>query len=121
MALERRATALAVFCAAVAACIPYGDVWFQFSGRVVDAEGTPVESAKLEIRVDSRLAGHRSIETTNADGEYKFFESSCPCDFSFELRASKEGYEPYVLTLPGRQANTLKRHDITMRRLRHAG
>lgn len=116
-----RSAALVVLVLMIAGCIPYGDAWFQFGGRVVDAGDVPVEGAKLEILVDGALAGHGSIEYSDASGAYRFFEHSCPCDFSFELRVSKLGYEQYSLTLSGRQANALKTHDVVLRRVRNAG
>jgi hypothetical protein len=104
-----------IFLLASGCFIPYGDVWFRFEGVVSDPEGRPIPEARIEIFVNGKLAGERSVELTDAEGRYEFFESSCPCDFDFELVAAKEGYESYSLKLSGRKANRLRTHDIVLR------
>jgi len=96
------------------ACIPFGDAWFDFSGVVRDEQGHPIENAKLEILVNGRLARGRSVTTTDRAGNYEFFESSCPCDFQFELRVSKAGYCTLVKRLSGRAANSLRHLDVLL-------
>ena len=97
------------------ASIPFGDAWFRFSGVITDEQGAPVEGAKIELYVNGKLAGPRSVLYSARDGSYRVFESSCPCDFEFELRVSKSGYESVTRRMSGRAANGLERLDITLR------
>lgn len=113
MVLTRRSIVTVVLVIAVG-CIPYGDAWFHFGGRVVDGSGSPVADAKLELFTNGHLAGDASVERSDASGEYAFFEHSCPCDFAFELRVSKQGYDTYVLRLRGREANALRKLDVVL-------
>src|SRR5437764_770857 len=105
-----------VLCALMAlvahACIPFGDAWFHFSGVVRDERGQPIEDAKLEILVNGHLAIDRRVTSTDQAGNYEFFESSCPCDFQFELRVSKAGYCTFVKHLSGRAANSLQQLEL---------
>lgn len=78
--MTRSSVALTVLVATLVACIPYGDAWFHFGGQVLDGSGRPIEGATLQLFVDGRLAGSRSVEKSNASGEYRFFENSCPCN-----------------------------------------
>jgi hypothetical protein len=109
----RRTTLLAFVAAmSVAACIPYGDVWFHFGGTVRDPSGAPVEGVVVRIVVDG---AERARVVSSSDGRYKFFEHSCPCDFSLALTAEKLGYENYTFKARGRQANRLSAQDIVLR------
>lgn len=97
------------------ACIPIGDAWFRFSGVITDEQGAPVEGARIELYVNGKLAGSRSVLYSARDGSYRVFENSCPCDFDFELRVSKSGYEPVARRMSGRAANGLERLDIALK------
>jgi hypothetical protein len=103
-----------------AACIPFGDAWLRIGGRVSGPRG-PLAGARVEVYVNGALADDRATGITDANGEYHLFVSSCPCDFEFELRVAKQGYEPYVLKLRGRAANELRQHDVVLLPLRSAG
>lgn len=100
---------------AITACIPFGDAWFMFEGTVRDERGSPIPAAKLQILVNGKPAGERSVEVTDVEGKYKFFESSCPCDFEFQLVVTKAGYETFVYRARGRAANQLDRLDIILK------
>ena len=97
--------------------IPYGDVWFIFGGIVSDPEGRPIPGARVEVFINGKHPGKSSVEIADAEGKYKFFESSCPCGFDFKLLATKEGYETYSLEMGGRKANRLRTLDIVLKPL----
>ena len=99
---------------ALVGCIPFGDVWFKFGGTVADPSGRPIQGAQLSISVDGKRLEDGGTVLTDAQGHYKFFESSCPCDFDFRLDVTAPGFKPYVLTLPGKEANRLTQQDITL-------
>ena len=98
----------------LAGCIPFGDAWFKFGGTVSDESGRPVEGAKLTISVDGKPLEDGGVVQTDAQGHYKFFENSCPCDFDFKLDVTAAGFKPYSLSLPGKKANQLKQQDVTL-------
>jgi hypothetical protein len=97
-----------------------GDAWLRIGGRVSGPRG-PLAGASVEVYVNGTLADDRATAITDANGEYQLFLGSCPCDFEFELRVAKPGYELYVLKLRGRAANEPCQHDIVLLPLRSAG
>lgn len=99
---------------ALVGCIPFGDAWLKFGGTVTDPNGHPVQGAQVSISVDGEPLEQGGSLLTDAQGHYKFFESSCPCDFSFRLDVIAPGFKPYLLELSGREANQLKQQDITL-------
>jgi len=96
------------------ACIPFGDAWIQFSGHVKDTQGKPISGARLKILFNGAPHSERSETQSDANGEYKFFENSCPCDFEFVIVAAKDGYKLYTKTMRGKEANELKNLDIVL-------
>jgi len=94
------------------ACIPFGDAWVRFSGHVRDPQGKPIQGAQLKILFN----GERSETQTNANGEYSFFENSCPCDYEFVIIAAKDGYKMFTKTMRGKEANELKSLEIVLDR-----
>ena len=103
-----------VFFLALAGCIPFGDAWLKFGGTVTDPAGRPIQGAQLSISVDGKPLEEGGIMLTDAQGHYKFFENSCPCDFSFRLDVTAPGFKPYALSLSGKEANQLTQQDITL-------
>src|SRR6266446_8047898 len=99
-----------------AACIPFGDAWVNFSGHVKDTQGHPIKGAQLKILFNGERRGDRSETQTNENGEYSFFENSCPCDYEFVVIASKDGFKVYTKTMRGKEANTLKTLEIILER-----
>ena len=99
---------------ALVGCMPFGDVWFKFGGTVTDPSGNPVQGAQVSISVDGKPLEQGGTALTDSQGRYKFFESSCPCDFSFRLDVTASGFKPYALSLPGKEANQLTQQDITL-------
>ncbi len=97
----------------LSACIPFGDAWLSFGGLVRDTNGDPLDGVVLRIAVNGE---ERAVTQSAPDGAYKFFDRSCPCDFSFVLTAEKEGYRSYVFTARGRDANRLSEHNIILTR-----
>lgn len=98
-------------------CIPFGDAWVKFSGHVKDKDGKPIKGVQLKILFDGELKGKNSETQSNEEGEYSFFEDSCPCEFEFLVIAAKDGYKIYTKKMTGKEANDLKTLDITMERL----
>lgn len=47
-------------------------------------------------------------------GHYKLFESSCPCDFTFELVVTKAGYKQTRISKSSKEANAMKTLDVTV-------
>ena len=107
---------LALTLALQTACIPFGDAWVRFSGRVRNVEGKPISGAQLTILFNGERRGERSETQTNVNGEYQFFENSCPCDFEFVVIAAKDGYKIFTKTMRGKDANELKTLDIVLER-----
>jgi len=99
-----------------AACIPFGDAWVKFSGHVTDAQGKPIKGAQLKILFNGTRKSDQSETQTNENGEYSFFENSCPCDFEFVIIAARDGYKIYTKTMRGDEANKLKDLDIILER-----
>lgn len=97
-------------------CIPFGDSWVHFSGYVRDVQGKPIKGAQIEILFDGKRASDRSETQSNEDGEFKFFENSCPCDFEFIVVAAKDGYRIYTKSMRGKEANNLKNLEIVLER-----
>jgi hypothetical protein len=85
-----------------------------FSGDIRDAAGKPVPQARVSIVVDGKPMDENPVATSDEDGHYEVFESSCPCRFDFELVVTAEGFRDYRLELPGRKANRLETLDITL-------
>ena len=98
------------------ACIPFGDAWVRFSGHVRDPQGKPIQGAQLKILFNGERRGERSETQTNANGEYSFFENSCPCDYEFVIIAAKDGYKMFTKTMRGKEANELKSLEIVLDR-----
>ena len=97
-------------------CIPFGDAWVNFSGHVKDAEGKPIKDARLKILFNGSPHSEYSEVQTNENGEYKFHENSCPCDYEFVIVAGKDGYMLYTKTMRGREANELESLEIILER-----
>lgn len=114
--MNRNRAVLSIVVLFAIGCIPFGDVWFHFQGVVRDAAGAPIDGARVQIFVNGKPPGGRSVTTTDREGKYEIFENSCPCDFDFELRVTKVGYRPYTLKLRGRKANALKQQDVILQR-----
>lgn len=98
------------------ACIPFGDAWVNFSGHVKDTQGKPISGARLKILFNGSPHSEYSETQTDANGEYKFHEDSCPCDFEFVIVAAKDGYKLYTKTMRGKEANELKNLEIVLER-----
>ena len=103
-----------LFLLALAGCMPFGDSWFKFGGTVTDPAGHPIQGAQLSISVDGKALDQGGTTITDVQGHYSFFESSCPCDFAFQLDVTAPGFKSYALSLPGKQANHLTKQDITL-------
>lgn len=101
----------------LSACVfpPLGDAWFEFKGVVSDPAGHPIKGAHLTIEVNGKPLESNGTAETDAMGRYSFDAGSCPCEFSFVLRAKATGFQPYELKLNGEQANALKVQNITLR------
>ena len=97
-------------------CIPFGDAWVRFSGHVRDPQGKPIQGAQLKILFNGERRGERSETQTNANGEYSFFENSCPCDYEFLIIAAKDGYKMFTKTMRGKEANELRSLEIVLDR-----
>ena len=98
----------------LAGCIPIGDAWIKFGGTVTDQSGHPVPGATLSIFVDGKPMQDGGVIQSDAQGHYKFFENSCPCDYDFRLDVTAAGFRPYSLRLPGKKANQLTQQEITL-------
>src|SRR6266571_4977962 len=98
------------------ACIPVVDAWVSFSGHVNDAQGKPVNGARLKILFDGSPHSQYSETETNVNGEYKFHENSCPCDYEFVIVVAKDDYKIFTKTMRGKEANELKTLDIVLER-----
>ena len=98
----------------LAGCIPFGDAWFKFGGTVTDPSGQPIPGARLSISVDGKPLEQDGSVLTDAQGHYKFFDNSCPCDFDFRLDVTAPGFKPYILELSGKEANQLTEKNITL-------
>jgi len=99
-----------------AACIPFGDAWVNFSGHVKDIEGKPIKGAQIKIFFNGEAKSERSETLTNAQGEFRIFENSCPCDFEFLIVSAKDGYKMFSKKMSGKEANTLKELEIVLAR-----
>lgn len=64
--------------------------------------------------MNGKVPAHGKPVLTRADGSYSYRADSCPCDFEFTLKAEKDGYRPYTVTMEGSQANMMRRHDIVL-------
>jgi hypothetical protein len=96
------------------ACIPFGDAWVSFSGHVKDIEGNPIKGAQLKILFNGDLKGEQSEAQSNDQGEFRFHENSCPCDFEFIVIAAKDGYRIFTKKIGGKEANNLKDLEIVL-------
>jgi hypothetical protein len=97
-------------------CIPFGDAWVNFSGHVRDAQGKPINGARVNILFDGAPHSEYSETQTNENGEYSIHENSCPCDFEFVIVAAKDGYKLYTKTMRGKEANDLKNLEMVLER-----
>jgi hypothetical protein len=86
----------------------------QFGGEVRTASGNPIPGARVELHVDGKQPRPAEVAVSSATGQYKFFASSCPCDFSLEIVATAPGYEPFHKSLSGRAANKLETLNIVL-------
>lgn len=107
--------AISLFLAGSQACgIPFGDAWFSFEGVARTPNGQPIEGATLTIFVNEKLAGDTSTTITDSQGHYQLHENSCPCEFKFELVATKPGYGEVRISKTPSEANSMRRLDIVL-------
>ncbi len=100
--------------AALGCPIPYGDAWMMFGGTISSASGQPIAGARVELYMDGRPPRNGGVAISGADGKYKFFASSCPCDFQLEIVTVSPGFQTYRKAMRGRKANQLERLDIVL-------
>jgi len=98
------------------ACVPFGDAWIHFHGRVLDHEGAPIPNATVELHLDGGNPPPRGIAQSDAAGRYSFFVNSCPCRYTLEVVTSAVGYSTKRTNIPGRKANRLEQFDIILAR-----
>ncbi len=91
-----------------------GDAWLNFNGVVTDAAGNPVQGAEITVLINGETPDHAMPVLTHADGSYSYHADSCPCNFEFTLKAEKEGYRSYTVTMEGLKANMMRRYDIML-------
>jgi hypothetical protein len=114
--MPRRTFLFLIVALAQAACIPFGDAWIDFSGHVRDTSGKPVEGVLMTILINGKARDDWPRVTSDKDGAYSIHRSACPCQFDFEVIASKEGFVAFSKKTRAQEALNLRTLDIVLER-----